>query len=620
MQNVGQVPSGDASLTLEVGVGAGEMQSIQQVATAMTSAVDDVADQLEIQTRKAAEEGSHVTLLSDTTECELGRQLPSRFARRVKALSGPTFNVTFSAGAVFTIAAILTILPACLLRSDLLGLIGIIAACLAAVVMSTAAFAICIQKGCGYCCLMWLVCFPLYGALGASLFVAKLKNPVLDGWTGFTAPIYNKFFEDRIILSSLVGPFDSRVKASWLRAEEIYQEARPRVEAAAATFALHPYFANASKDLTEWDVTYYDVVARRLGGMWRLLQTHQRRDFVIEKDKCAMYRFFERNRLPSLPMLGVWTDKSEFLAAAKDGSAFAKATKWPLFVKFCHLTQGSAYSVRLIKSRQWVVDNWDEFELFVHEKWAYRPDDLTRPWRWMSNALTDVVPPGVMLQGPAELTFSPVVNKSVAVELKVETYWGQAYVANLIDGTDKNTLVFMRQDGTVQLDYYDTYLDELVARGIDPPPTHWQHWLRQDPRYVRCAWELAEKAARAIGADQVRIDVFISKASPDGCLINEDSLSSGQRYMHHGAFMAKLWREPHLKGWAHVASPQLEPVHKIVRAELKQGGSSQKGGGRRDGAGAAGTARSRQHPRGGGRSGGRLKEISGRPQERLRQS
>ena len=123
------------------------MQSIQQVATAMTSAVDDVADQLEIQTRKAAEEGSHVTLLSDTTECELGRQLPSRFARRVKALSGPTFNVTFSAGAVFTIAAILTILPACLLRSDLLGLIGIIAACLAAVVMSTAAFAICIQKG-----------------------------------------------------------------------------------------------------------------------------------------------------------------------------------------------------------------------------------------------------------------------------------------------------------------------------------------------------------------------------------------------------------------------------------------------------------------------------------------
>ena len=164
----------------------------------------------------------------------------------------------------------------------------------------------------------------------------------------------------------------------------------------------------------------------------------------------------------------------------------------------------------------------------------------------MSNALTDVVPPGVMLQGPAELTFSPVVNKSVAVELKVETYWGQAYVANLIDGTDKNTLVFMRQDGTVQLDYYDTYLDELVARGIDPPPTHWQHWLRQDPRYVRCAWELAEKAARAIGGDQVRIDVFISKASPDGCLINEDSLSSGKRYMHHGAFMAKLWREPHL--------------------------------------------------------------------------
>eukprot|EP01052_Picozoa_sp_SAG31_P077961 SAG31_NODE_37400_length_304_cov_1.248780_1_plen_36_part_10 len=34
-------------------------------------------------------------------------------------------------------------------------------------------------------------------------------------------------------------------------------------------------------------------------------------------------------------------------------------------------------------------------------------------------------------------------------------------------------------------------------------------------------WKLAERVARLLAIDHVRVDIFIHKGEPDGCLVNE---------------------------------------------------------------------------------------------------
>ena len=75
--------------------------------------------------------------------------------------------------------------------------------------------------------------------------------------------------------------------------------------------------------------------------------------------------------------------------------------------------------------------------------------------------------------------------------------------------------------------------------------------LFRDRRHVDCAIDLAERAARAAGADWIRWDVFLSPSSPQHCVLNENSLSSGERYVHHGDYLVKIWLEPYHKKWIH---------------------------------------------------------------------
>ena len=42
----------------------------------------------------------------------------------------------------------------------------------------------------------------------------------------------------------------------------------------------------------------------------------------------------------------------------------------------------------------------------------------------------------------------------------------------------------------------------------------------------RCVWPLAERAARLMAIDEVRIDIFLVQGRPDDCQINEISVSS----------------------------------------------------------------------------------------------
>mmetsp|Transcript_48374 Transcript_48374/g.80227 ORF Transcript_48374/g.80227 Transcript_48374/m.80227 type:complete len:558 (+) Transcript_48374:75-1748(+) len=412
------------------------------------------------------------------------------------------------------------------------------------------------------CSFAWVASLTLAVA-SVLIFKMNVHNPTLHWLVGTFSPPYAYSVENLLLLADVSGPFDKRIGETERRAEAYFREQKPLFAEAVQNFTLHPYFAATStpiNDALHERATYYEAVGKRLQSMANLLRTQGRDDFRIEKDKCAMFRFLKRNRLPIPPILGQWSDKSKFLSALFTASAFTNNTRWPVFIKFCHLTQGSACSTRAIPSLEYVRDNWAELKEFVEQKWVMRADDLTRPWRADSNTLTDVVLPGALLQGPFELTYSPVLEKQVAMELKVEVLWGRAYLARVIvDDTD--ALLYRRKDGRIEVELTHSYLDSILARMHLVPMGHWWNWLSENPAHVRCAWDLAERTARLIGADQIRIDIFISKRHPRDCMINENSLSSGEMYIRHGPKMVQLWREPYRHNWVRQMPSDSPPVH-----------------------------------------------------------
>lgn len=99
--------------------------------------------------------------------------------------------------------------------------------------------------------------------------------------------------------------------------------------------------------------------------------------------------------------------------------------------------------------------------------------------------------------------------------------WGRAYFAQL-DGC----ILFFR-DGVIE--------DYSWFWGFFKIPDSNNDGLRwiQDDGYMDCVWALAEGAARRTATDNVRIDIFLQRGNPNGCKVNENSLSSGLLYWGH---------------------------------------------------------------------------------------
>merc|ERR1711918_303635 len=73
------------------------------------------------------------------------------------------------------------------------------------------------------------------------------------------------------------------------------------------------------------------------------------------------------------------------------------------------------------------------------------------------------------------------------------------------------------------------------------------HWFFTEG-HDKCVWPLTERAAHAAGADAMRVDVFLNRADPAGCIMNENSLSSGMMYWGHEEFLTRAWAESHTAG------------------------------------------------------------------------
>ena len=72
-------------------------------------------------------------------------------------------------------------------------------------------------------------------------------------------------------------------------------------------------------------------------------------------------------------------------------------------------------------------------------------------------------------------------------------------------------------------------------------------WIVQEG-HLPYVWTLAETAAAAMGADQIRIDIFVRRGDPSAVAVNEISLHSGAPMHFHAEFAAKLWAEFHGDG------------------------------------------------------------------------
>lgn len=373
------------------------------------------------------------------------------------------------------------------------------------------------------------------------IFVERLMAFFTQQWT------YN--IENGALLQPVLATIDPVVRHARKRAAAYYEEQRPLFEAAAKRFYLNQHFVETARNFSGHDTSFYDLVEKRLEAMARLLKTQGRDDFRIEKDKCSMTNFFVKNNLPVPPVINTWDDREKFLADLRSGAMVSGVTKWPVFLKFCHLTQGSAHSVRPVPSAKWLNENVREVEAWTNRLWNFQADDWTRPWYAASNALTDAMTPGILLQGPAAVSKDYETGKSYAVEAKVEVLWGKAYLAVVFpEGLDHVEPLVTHPNGNFSAEVYEDYLEVITLHGHPVPKDAWYRWIF-DEGHMECVWALGERAATLMGIDEVRIDIFISRGDPRGCVINEDSISSGHPYGAHGPYLAKVWFEPHKRKW-----------------------------------------------------------------------
>jgi hypothetical protein len=68
-------------------------------------------------------------------------------------------------------------------------------------------------------------------------------------------------------------------------------------------------------------------------------------------------------------------------------------------------------------------------------------------------------------------------------------------------------------------------------------------WL--SGRILEKVFATAEAVAHRLGAEQVRVDIFVSRDPAKMPIVNEISLSSGHYYRYHTKYLAREWAEGH---------------------------------------------------------------------------
>ena len=301
----------------------------------------------------------------------------------------------------------------------------------------------------------------------------------------------------------LVQPSDTRRKA-----REYFEAQLPLIEASAREFECLDYWC-ANLTVGRWvEADWYGLIWKRYKSMYAKLQADARADdFKVEKDKCELYRWFERNGFRAMRVYhrwsaaGLWgtTPTTDADAVVRDLLSNATRSEYPMFLKICHITQGWQHATRSVPSYAQLAAQREEVGAWVSQLWAARANDWERPWVIEHNALTDTLAAGVMSQARFAGHFvgsfdGPTAAESEAagamVELKVYVIWGRAYMAS-------SSEILLLRDGS--LEAYTGW--RVVRHGHTPSP--WLHWVVAEG-HLELAWRLAESAALVLGSTRDR--------------------------------------------------------------------------------------------------------------------
>ena len=332
-----------------------------------------------------------------------------------------------------------------------------------------------------------------------------------------------------------------------------YAAQRPHFELAAAAFGVHPYFLGSMDGLSRPPSFYSLMTARTERFAAQVRGASPRDDFRIEKDKCTMQRFLEKRGVPCSPVLASWHNVSLFLDELvslrlhRNFTASAGHSR-RFFAKACHLTQSSAGGVKPIGDEKWVREHSGELAEWATSRSTNvaQSDDYRRPWRLAGNALTFGLQPGFFIQYPFDLS----------IEIAIEVLWGRPYIGHINMFPLGDVFIHPSPESVspMGIDRTATIVSNKVL------PEKYQFLLR-DPAYMACVFRRAQLVACLIGADEVRVDVFVTKASPDGCVVNEISLNDGLYYGQHFPHLAALWAAPYESGSYRVRDNGSVPVY-----------------------------------------------------------
>jgi hypothetical protein len=332
----------------------------------------------------------------------------------------------------------------------------------------------------------------------------------------------------------------SERRAQFDYAHRYYQQQRPILMEAAKEFALDDYW-NHMGDVT-MGMTWEGLCELRVRGMKAQLDLNGREDFKVEKDKCDMVAWIQRTGFSTPEPLGTWYDSPTHALHELTSMVDRGNVSWPIFLKMCHLTQGVEDSVRRLKSAEWVRTHREDLARYIEEKWMHQADDANRIFYREANALTDVIKPGLMLQAAFP----------VSMEFKVQVLWGRAYLAYAIEAEG-----IVLRDGSFEQGARENLF--AVASPLPVKDIPDLAWIEREG-HLPHVWRLAERVAAAMSIEQVRVDIFVSKGSPEEPSLNEISLTSGMQSHFHTEFLNELWAEPFVRN-AFKSTSNTEPIH-----------------------------------------------------------
>mmetsp|Transcript_10713 Transcript_10713/g.17397 ORF Transcript_10713/g.17397 Transcript_10713/m.17397 type:complete len:546 (+) Transcript_10713:72-1709(+) len=301
-------------------------------------------------------------------------------------------------------------------------------------------------------------------------------------------------------------------------------------------------------------VSWEDLISFRVQRMADLLEQEDVHDFLIEKDKCFMYNFFKSQAIPFVPIYGDFSDEVAATGALTSILRSSGNTKESMiFIKACHLTQGSDNGTLIVKMEADLLgrknsrgfqEKLSAAKAWIKQKLRQKPSDPWRPWSKSMKKLLETVKAGIMIQkgfgGPSETAMAAMGLLPKPIEAKVEVLWGRAYLAFLHDYK-----VFAFRD--CRFEKYESDFYGNIWHSSVPDAKEFKWLCKDEEDYLTPVFELAELVARKIGIEQLRVDIFIEPGRPTQPVVNEISLASGVLYRYHAPFMAQIWVGGHEK-------------------------------------------------------------------------